>query len=179
MATARASITKSRTTPLSLWSSASYRLSFSLLEASDFEVTEPPVCEDRRFFRIVRADLSGDPAECGAVRLPNVAVPESVAADDAGLVSVAYVAGAQGIAAASYVTAFSAIPFVASRLPLSEGAPRPHPLPCRCRRPFGCGVSGGTPCAASSISGVLAALFFAPFHRRDSAAVRLWCRCRG
>ncbi len=53
----------------------------SLLEAYDFEVTEPLVREDRRFLRMVRADLSGDPAERGAVNIANVAVPESVAAD--------------------------------------------------------------------------------------------------
>lgn len=57
--------------------------------------------------------------------MANVAVLESVAADVVGLVSVADIVGAQGIAAASDVTPFPAVRFAASLLPLSGGRTAP------------------------------------------------------
>lgn len=96
--------------------------------------------------------------------------------------SVASVVGhmAQGIAAASDVTAFLAIPFAASRLPMSEG----RTVPCICFL----AVVAARLIVAVAVEllarhclspGYSQPFTSTPFHRRESATVRLWCRCRG
>lgn len=135
----------------------------SLLEAYDFEVTEPLVREDRRFLRMVRADLSGDPAERGRSIWRMWLFPKVWPLMSWGLCRLCILSGHRASRQRRMLRRSPQSDLRHPCCPCPGSAQRPHPLPCRCRRPLGRGISGGTHCAASSISGVSAALFINSF----------------